>query len=273
MTPETPPTVPANPEPLTDDELAQLHALADGIAPRLPWTADGAEMYDNCREWVAESLSDAPPAMGEARAALIVAAVNALPRLLADRQRLADELARAERYKAQWRRQAETATAMVEDLRRATNVRPGFDGRKASAPAVPTPGETEEPRGLCDATLDSEGNAFWRCVRDAEHQGPHWNRGRTLTWPADAQAEPVSTATGDTQADAEDPLIPPMRLDELEAICVASHAAGGTCPHCGDRAEDGVCLNPQCELTAAAFGNHATPGGTGPDEGAEVDRG
>lgn len=73
------------------------------------------------------------------------------------------------------------------------------------------------------------------------------------------------------------PIPPPDAVQETEPQVSARRTSnteeppsGDTCSRCGDRAEDGVCLNPQCELTAAAFGNHATPGGTGPDDGAEV---
>jgi hypothetical protein len=67
----------------SDIDLAALTALAEGIGPRLPWENDGAEMFDNGREWMAESRS-LPARIGHNRAALIVAAVNALPGLLAE---------------------------------------------------------------------------------------------------------------------------------------------------------------------------------------------
>lgn len=116
----TPDPITPTPAPLTDGEVAELAALTDGLVLRLPWVTDGAEIYDSGREWMAESYDADSLRVGDARAALIVAAVNALPRLLADRERLAAELAEAQRqvgeYAAEATRLGEHANHLVQQL-------------------------------------------------------------------------------------------------------------------------------------------------------------
>lgn len=81
---------------LTDEQIAALTALltAPDVAAG-PWTADSHEIYQAhptderlTGQWVGETCNVELPDSGAANAALMVAAVNALPALLAEIQRL-----------------------------------------------------------------------------------------------------------------------------------------------------------------------------------------
>lgn len=78
---------------ISDEELAALTTLlaAPNVAPG-PWVADGHEINQDGRvkidEWVGETCNVDLPDAGAANAALIVAARNALPGLLAEIHRL-----------------------------------------------------------------------------------------------------------------------------------------------------------------------------------------
>jgi len=90
-----------------------------------------------------------------------------LPRLLADRRRLTAELARAEDYKAKWRRQAETATGMVEDLRQATTTLNNLTDMQLKDVNTLEAQVAEFTRHLADDDLPDDVDALRRYVRYA----------------------------------------------------------------------------------------------------------
>jgi hypothetical protein len=116
-------------EPLTDQQLAAAEAaLTAEHTTQLPWIADGHEIYRadpdsiiriGSDDWVGETCNVDLPDNGNANGELIVAAVNALPVLLAEVTRLRSALAEEEsacRERGRWLAEVDAAlTAAGQD--------------------------------------------------------------------------------------------------------------------------------------------------------------
>lgn len=110
-------------QPLTNEQLDQLtNLLTDPNVAAGPWIADSHEIYRadasgyvQIGEWVGETCAVELPDSGAANAALIAAARNALPGLLAEVQRLREENERFRGYIVDGARIARDHTTSHED--------------------------------------------------------------------------------------------------------------------------------------------------------------
>jgi len=293
----TEPFTPANPGPLTDERFEQIRALlvemhldhiaAELLADRERQAAELAEAQREVRLVTAkrDSLMREITNLFREKATLADAWTKALQQRDQARAELAAARKRGERFAAVLGEiatlahsvndldltpstRAEAALAIQADALRALR-----EDRAASSGT--TPGETEEPRCVC-------GHPY------AAHTDPTWANGLVTAYGAGCQcgrcsiyraAELVSAAT-DTLTPAADPDAPigyvPNATGDTQADAHAwtghDHPCCAQCPPLQRPRRAERCGGPRkCQQCADDRDRtHATPGGTGPDEGGEV---